>query len=205
MAAPRNNLKAFTDWYELDYFRRPRHPRTKTWAVLLAMLVSAAAVALAWAWPGGRPAFQAGPLSSAHTLLAENCAACHTEPFLTAQRLLPGHSAVRSTPDAACTHCHEEQVRCRFRYYAYHLPTRTLARCQKGQQRNQISAPTMHYEHLTTEGEALHHGQSVLLQYAGSPFLVANRISRIALRSSFDKWANLGPASSFARTSHNLR
>jgi hypothetical protein len=106
MAAPRNNPKALTDWYELDYFRRPRHPRARTWAVLGALTASAAAVAVAVAWPGGRSAFQAGPLSAPHAMLADNCAACHTEPFRTAERFLPARQAARATPDDACTLCH---------------------------------------------------------------------------------------------------
>ena len=107
MAAPRNNPKALTEWYELDYFRRPRHPRLRTWAVLMALLVSAAAVAAAVVLPGGRTAFQAGPLSVPHTFLRDNCEACHTTTFPTARRLLPANATERATPDAACTQCHD--------------------------------------------------------------------------------------------------
>jgi predicted CXXCH cytochrome family protein len=107
MPAPWNNPKALTDWYELDYFRRPRWPRAKVLTVLAAMTISAAAVAVAVAWPGGRTAFQAGPLSDPHAFLADNCAACHTDAFSTARRLLPANQAVRATPDAACTQCHD--------------------------------------------------------------------------------------------------
>ena len=135
MAAPRHNPKAFADWYELDYFRRPRHPRAKTWAVLGAMAVCAAAVAVAWAVPRGRAAFQAGPISSAHTMLAQNCAACHTEAFATAQRLLPGNQTVRATPDAACTQCHDAGT---------HNPHQTLHTGPDGQA---ADCAACHHEH----------------------------------------------------------
>ena len=106
MPAPRNNPKAFSDWYEQDYFRRRRRPWLLTGAVLVAIIVSAAAVAFTFAWPGGRTAFQAGPLSSPHTLLTENCAACHAGSFPTAARFLPGNHDVRATPDEMCLTCH---------------------------------------------------------------------------------------------------
>src|SRR5947208_12227305 len=102
MPAPRNNPKAFADWYEADYFRRPRRPWVLTAAVLAALAVCAAAVALTFAWPGGRAAYQAGPLSDPHALLGDNCAACHVGPFATAARFNPVHGDARATPDAAC-------------------------------------------------------------------------------------------------------
>jgi predicted CXXCH cytochrome family protein len=110
MPAPRNNPKAFADWYELDYFRRPRSRHVTAWVVVLTMAACAAAVAATFAWPGGRTAYQAGPLSDAHAFLADNCAACHTEAFSTARRLLPANQAARATPDAACLQCHDAGV-----------------------------------------------------------------------------------------------
>ncbi len=107
MAAPRNNPKAFAEWYELDYFRRPRHSGTMRWALWGTAIVCLAAVAVTFAWPGGRVAYQAGPLSEPHAFLAENCTACHTESFATARRFLPAEHDVRATPDTACLQCHE--------------------------------------------------------------------------------------------------
>jgi hypothetical protein len=110
MPGPRNSPKAFADWYESDYFRRPRRPWVLTATVLGAILVAGAGVALTFAWPGGRAAYQAGPLSDPHAFLADNCAACHTGTFVTAARLLPGHGDDRATPDAACLQCHKAGV-----------------------------------------------------------------------------------------------
>src|SRR5262245_62139308 len=107
MAAARNNPKALTDWYEVDYFRRPRHAGRKAWLVLGTMAVCAAAVAVPFAWPGGRAVYQAGPLSDPHAFLADNCGACHTGAFLTATRLLPDNHDARATPDEACLKCHD--------------------------------------------------------------------------------------------------
>jgi hypothetical protein len=117
MAAPRNNPKAFSEWYEQDYFRRRRRPWLLTAVILGTIAVSAVALAATLLSQHGRRAFQAGPLSDPHASLANNCEACHTEPFATARRFLPSNSNVRSTSDAACLTCHaagthaEHQVR----------------------------------------------------------------------------------------------
>ncbi len=110
MPGPRNSPKAFSDWYESDYFRRPRRPWLLTGTIIGAMAVAAMGIAYTLAWPGGSKAYQAGPLSDHHAFLADNCAACHTETFVTAARLLPAHADERSTPDAACLVCHKAGV-----------------------------------------------------------------------------------------------
>lgn len=102
----RNNPKAFADWYEQDYFRRRRRPWLLTAAILAAMGAAAAGIAATFVWPHGRTAYQAGPLSSPHAFLVNNCEACHTEPFATARRLLPANADIRSASDAACLTCH---------------------------------------------------------------------------------------------------
>src|SRR5438270_6186421 len=107
MPGPRNSPKAFSDWYEADYFRRPRRPWALTGTILAAMAVTGAAVALTIYWPR---AYQAGPLSDPHAFMADNCAACHTTKFTTAGRLLPGHENDRSVPDEACLKCHQAGV-----------------------------------------------------------------------------------------------
>src|SRR6516164_6343901 len=96
---PRNNPKAFSEWYESDYFRRPRRPWRLTVAIIAALVLSAAGIAATFVWPHGRTAYQAGPLSDPHAFLADNCQACHTAPFATAERFLPGHGDARATPD----------------------------------------------------------------------------------------------------------
>src|SRR2546429_7996899 len=110
MPGPRNSPKAFSDWYETDYFRRPRRPWVLTLTIVGVMLIAGAGIALTFAWPGGQAAYQAGPLSDPHAFLADNCAACHTGAFVTDARLLPGHGDDRATPDAACLQCHQAGV-----------------------------------------------------------------------------------------------
>jgi hypothetical protein len=107
MPGPRNSPKAFSEWYEADYFRRPRRPWAWARVVLAALVVTGAAVALTIYWPR---AYQAGPLSDPHAFLADNCRACHSESFVTAGRLLPGHENDRSVPDDACLKCHKAGV-----------------------------------------------------------------------------------------------
>jgi hypothetical protein len=106
MAAPHSDPKAFAEWYEEDYFRRPRAlRRSKVWTALAAAAVSLAAVA-GTLWPSNRSAFQAGPLSPPHAAFNANCGACHIEMFATAARFLPANQAARSAPDVACLACH---------------------------------------------------------------------------------------------------
>ena len=56
MAAPHSDPKAFADWYEEDYFRRPRPlRRAKVWTAVAAGAVSLAVAA--WTlWPANRAA-----------------------------------------------------------------------------------------------------------------------------------------------------
>jgi hypothetical protein len=107
MPGPRNSPKAFAEWYEADYFRRPRRPWAWVRVVLAAVAITGAALALTIDWPR---AYQAGPLSDPHAFLADNCAACHTSAFVTAGRLLPGHENDRAVPDEACRKCHQAGV-----------------------------------------------------------------------------------------------
>jgi hypothetical protein len=94
-------------WSALTGARRPPQERLRralTWSVGLAC---AAGVVLAAYLPGGRRAFQAGPLAPAHALLRNECGACHTGAFQTVRRLFPGGGRARSAPDDACRHCHD--------------------------------------------------------------------------------------------------
>jgi hypothetical protein len=110
MPGPRNSPKAFSDWYESDYFRRPRRPWVLTGTITGAMAIAVLGIAYTFSWPGGRAAYQAGPLSDPHAFLTDNCTACHTETFVTAGRLIPGHGDARATPDTACLLCHQAGV-----------------------------------------------------------------------------------------------
>jgi hypothetical protein len=99
--------KALGEWLQLDYFRRRgplRRWRTPL-GLILAIACVALMVALSWA-PGGRRAFQAAPVSEAHAMFNDHCAACHDTSFKTATRLVRG-DAVRSVSDEACLLCHD--------------------------------------------------------------------------------------------------
>jgi hypothetical protein len=91
-------------WLALVGATAPLHrPRAVlTWCVLL---VSGVGVALTVWLPGGKSAFQAGPVSAAHSSLQNDCNSCHRKPFAVAARLLCGDSP-RSVPDMACAACH---------------------------------------------------------------------------------------------------
>src|SRR5205085_11408839 len=106
--------KAFTHWFQLDYFRRPRLLRRLHVPVLTAVLLLTAVVAAAggasvyFKLAGPRAAFQAAPVSTPHALFADRCEVCHTadRAFQTAWRLWPGAAHASTVADAACLQCH---------------------------------------------------------------------------------------------------
>src|SRR5581483_5003907 len=101
------NPKNLAEWLRLDYFRRPRAlwrwRRALAWAALVLSIGGLGAAFLTRA----ATLYQAGPLSTAHAALKNDCGQCHQEDFATAQRFLPWHQAVTSVPDAACKKCHD--------------------------------------------------------------------------------------------------
>jgi hypothetical protein len=106
--------KAFTRWFQLDYFRRARPLRRLYMPILTAVLLltaaaGAAGVACVVLKPAGpRAVFQAAPVSTPHTLFADRCEVCHTEDraFQTGWRFWPASTHASSVPDAACLQCH---------------------------------------------------------------------------------------------------
>ncbi len=103
---PHNDPKAFEQWYDRGYFRRPRAffraRRTLNYALLLGCL----AVVAVTLWPRLHGAYQAGALSNPHAPFNDNCSACHAGFAPTARRLIPV-GTVHATPDAKCLQCHE--------------------------------------------------------------------------------------------------
>jgi hypothetical protein len=99
--------KSFTQWMKLDYFRHPRRLvrvlRGSTW---VALLVGVMALGLAL-WPVSHPLHQAGPLSTAHAVLGNDCRLCHEEFLRPAQRFFKWDSTLRTVSDSACKNCHD--------------------------------------------------------------------------------------------------
>src|SRR5579871_2012089 len=93
--------KSLSDWIQLDYFRRPRSLRRwRGWLGWGTLAATALVVGIVLLLPGGKTAFQAGPVSSAHTLFNDRCGECHTEAFQTARRILPINSGnLHAVPD----------------------------------------------------------------------------------------------------------
>ncbi len=98
--------KTLFEWVEPDYYRRSRWLRR--WVRVLgwfAILVGAAVVgATLWKLPSF---YEAGPLTSAHSMFSQNCEQCHKEAFATAARFRPDAATAHSVSDEACTQCHE--------------------------------------------------------------------------------------------------
>jgi hypothetical protein len=106
MAAPLREPKTLPEWIELDYYCRPRRlrrvRRLLNWA---CFLMGAALIALTF-WQGKTTLYQAGPLSTAHTMFNSDCGTCHTGAFQSARRFLPTQAALCSVHDETCNLCH---------------------------------------------------------------------------------------------------
>lgn len=91
---------------DLGFPRRPN--RLRRWRRALSW----GALALGLLWPAvaavrsQRQLYEAGPVSTAHQLWANDCRQCHVDTWAPAARLATLSADVRSTPDEACSVCH---------------------------------------------------------------------------------------------------
>lgn len=91
---------------DLGFPRRPN--RLRRWRRGLSW----GALALGLVWPtvaamrGQRRLYEAGPVSQAHQLWANECRQCHVDTWAPAARLVTFDAEIRSTPDEACSVCH---------------------------------------------------------------------------------------------------
>lgn len=103
----------FSEWNELDYFRRPRALLSWRKSVVRTALVVGPCLGgifllLSFTWlPSIQSYYQAGPVAAAHAMFNNDCNQCHTEPWQTAQRFWHQDDRRRSVPDAACLKCHD--------------------------------------------------------------------------------------------------
>jgi hypothetical protein len=102
--------KSIAERIDINYWKE-LHP-LRRWKWLLAAACGVvASLWLAWnAVRGDARIYQAGPVSTAHAFLERNCGACHTESWQPALRLVTANPMARSTPDAACTRCHDGPI-----------------------------------------------------------------------------------------------
>jgi hypothetical protein len=99
--------KTLPNWIELDYYRRPRPLRRwRWWLTLGTLVVVAVAVGAHYLTPRARRDYEAGPVSAAHALFANDCGRCHTEAFQTPKRFWPGNASLATVPNEACVRCH---------------------------------------------------------------------------------------------------
>src|SRR5208283_5630806 len=110
MTSPLRDPKSLADWIELDYYRRPRLMRRAKWVTsVVVFLLCGVALAAVTVLPRFAPIYQAGPLSSAHTLFTSECAACHTGAFGGVQHFWSG-SDLHTVSDSNCLSCHDGPI-----------------------------------------------------------------------------------------------
>src|SRR5262245_19877864 len=108
MPSPFRTSKTLVEWIELDYHARPRGlRRAKFWLAVAMLFLGVAAVGGSMFFPRHRMLYQAGPLSTAHSLFNHDCALCHTQAFYRNGRFWPGAVRSHAVPDEACTNCHD--------------------------------------------------------------------------------------------------
>lgn len=99
--------KRLSEWYQLDYYRRPRAFRRWTWpAIWAALLVSAGWLGFVL-WSGSATVFQAGPVSTAHAMFREQCQVCHLPSQDESGRTRLSRLELRTVSNEACLHCHD--------------------------------------------------------------------------------------------------
>lgn len=98
--------KSLAQRVDIRFHERPNRLRRFRWRLSLA----AAAVALLWLgaaeFAGARKMYQAGPVSAAHQVFANDCQKCHVAAWTPWARLITFDPAKTSTPDEACIKCH---------------------------------------------------------------------------------------------------
>lgn len=100
--------KELPNWIQLDYYRRKRWMgRWCNSLIFWTLGIGAVLMVLLFFSPWTQALYQAGPVSTAHTMFNDDCGQCHRENFQTAWRFIPGYASVRSVPDDACLRCHE--------------------------------------------------------------------------------------------------
>jgi hypothetical protein len=100
MAGRSRSTKKLAQRIDLNYFKRV-YPIPRWQRNLSLGFLGIAALWLGWdALAGKQRAFSAGPLAHSHTLLTNNCAACHVNRA----------SVGRKVTDAACLACHDGPI-----------------------------------------------------------------------------------------------
>ena len=102
--------KSLAERVDTRYQRQPnRLRRWRLWMALLALLAPLGWLAMAES-RGDRRIYQAGPVSTAHQMLAHDCQACHQDAWQPLARLVSGNEKHISTPNAACIKCHDGPI-----------------------------------------------------------------------------------------------
>jgi hypothetical protein len=107
MSSPLRDPKQLTEWLELDYFNRPSPFRRLRRVITRATFFVALAAVTCWTFlPHQQAVYQAGPVSTAHTLFNNDCGRCHAGSFETLHRFVAHNPSIHSVTDETCSGCH---------------------------------------------------------------------------------------------------
>ena len=96
---------------DLLWFKRKGLARSWLGRLCLLGVLLAAGLSVFWTLRGDRRVYWARPVSSAHQMFAEDCAACHRQQGTPLLRLLSVDDRLPSVTDADCRRCHAQTTR----------------------------------------------------------------------------------------------
>jgi hypothetical protein len=105
MSLRQRTTKLIARRHDLHYFKRGSRLRLWQWYLAAAALIAAIA------WLGGNEfvhgssTFSAGPMSSSHAVMEQQCELCHV-PLVRSTGFSPSLGLRRQVPDSACLSCH---------------------------------------------------------------------------------------------------
>lgn len=105
------NSKSLSERVDTTFPARSQPARGTRWRLCLIAGGLPVVALAALHGMGSRIMYQSGPVSTAHHVVAQDCAACHTEAWVPVRRLFSIAANATSTPNAQCIACHKVPVR----------------------------------------------------------------------------------------------
>jgi hypothetical protein len=156
--------KSIAERVDHGFHRRGNGFRRWRWRASLLALVAAMLLPAWAALDRNERLYEAGPVSEAHQLIANDCHRCHTASWKPAQRLARLDSDLVSVPDPSCTVCHAGPL-----HHQNEVPARThCANCHREHRGHKelarvkdVYCTQCHASLQTTEGPSMNFARSI--------------------------------------------